>query len=50
MEEEGVREKSLIDPDSHQMGVSNNGTGIATICDGKIHYAKLTGDINFKQH
>ena len=29
MEEEGVREKSLIDPDSHQMGVSNNGTDIA---------------------
>lgn len=29
MEEEGVREKSLIDPDSHKMGVSNNGTDIA---------------------
>lgn len=29
MEAEGIREKSLIDPDSHQMGVSNNGTDIA---------------------
>ena len=29
METEGIREKSLIDPDSHQMGVSNNGTDIS---------------------
>ena len=29
LEAEGVREKSLVDPDSHQMGVSNKGTDIA---------------------
>lgn len=29
MESEGIREKSLVDPDSHQMGASNNGTDIS---------------------
>ena len=29
MESEDIREKSLVDPDSHQMGASNNGTDIS---------------------
>lgn len=29
MKAEGIREKSLIDPDSHLMGVSNNGTDVS---------------------
>ena len=46
METEGVREKSLIDPDSHQMGVSNKGTDIAynvqNVVDSKEHIIVTT--------
>lgn len=46
MESEGIREKSLIDPDSHQMGVSNNGTDIAynaqNVVDEKEHIIVTT--------
>lgn len=46
MENEGVREKSLIDPDSHQMGVSNKGTDIAynvqNVVDSKEHIIVTT--------
>lgn len=46
MEEEGVREKSLTDPDSHQMGASNKGTDIAynvqNVVDSKEHIIVTT--------
>ena len=46
MESEGVKEKSLIDSDSHQMGVSNKGTDIAynvqNIVDSKEHIIVTT--------
>ena len=46
MENEGVREKSLVDSDSHQMGVSNKGTDIAynvqNVVDSKEHIIVTT--------
>ena len=46
MESEGVREKSLVDPDSHQMSVSNKGTDIAynvqNVVDSKEHIITTT--------
>ena len=46
MESEGIKEKSLIDSDSHQMGVSNKGTDIAynvqNVVDSKEHIIVTT--------
>ena len=46
MKEAGIREKSLIDPDSHQMGVANKGTDIAynvqNAVDSKEHIIVTT--------
>ena len=46
MESEGVKEKSLIDSDSHQMGVSNKGTEISynvqNVVDSKEHIIVTT--------
>ena len=46
MEEEGIKEKSLTDPDSHQMGVANKGTDIAynvqNVVDEKEHIIVTT--------
>lgn len=46
MEREGIKEKSLIDSDSHQMGVSNKGTDIAynaqNVVDSKEHIIVTT--------
>ena len=46
MENDCVREKSLIDPDSHQMGVSNKGTDIAynvqNVVDSQEHIIVTT--------
>lgn len=46
MEADGVKEKSLIDPDSHQMGVVNKGTDVAynvqNVVDEKEHLIVTT--------
>ena len=46
MEAEGIKEKSLTDPDSHQMGVANKGTDIAynvqNVVDEKEHLIVTT--------